>query len=129
MVPATGFLITHIQADSCLAHSCNSSQLTTYCFTASLCTFTALHNSYCGTYLRLQNDVEMEFLHLKFGKKTYIAKNYKHLHGGLAMTTKTNPKFRKILYQKILNWDCTTKTLSRISLYFLGIDKNYTRVC
>jgi hypothetical protein len=33
---------------------------------------------------------------------------------------KSNPKCRKIL-----NQDCTYKTLSRISLYFLGTSKNY----
>lgn len=36
MIPATGFLVTHIQADSCPAHSRSSSQLTTYYFTATV---------------------------------------------------------------------------------------------
>jgi len=83
----------------------------------------ALHNPYCGTYLRLQNDIEMEFLHLKCEKKPKLRKII-NTYGGLALTT-NNPKCKKILSQQKLNWDCTNKTLSRISLYFLVNDKNY----
>jgi len=87
MVPAIGFLITHIQADSCPAQCCNSSQLTKiplHCHS----TFMVLHNPYCATYLRLVNDVETEFLRLKCGKKPKLRKIISTYIGGLAMTTK-----------------------------------------
>jgi hypothetical protein len=51
-----------------------------------LCTFMALHNPYCGTYLRLQNDVETEFVCLK----CVFGRDHKKLtqHAGKSYTNK-----------------------------------------